>query len=407
MVTEKLLTSVVLISPSEYELQRINDVLPQITDWDKTFSLLTQHGSAPLLFSKLPKLSNQHLIPSSIRLQLQQVYYKTLTRNMLLYNAFSEVLKKLNDANIQVVALKGIYLSAALYSDIALRQLSDIDILVPIDKGEETVNILRDMGYESRDPSVSAFISTQTEIVHFPPLVRNGISIEVHIRLHRKNANYAIDTPYMLQNTTTWEYQNQKIHALDLNNLLVHLCVHIDKHFAGGHIQMKCFNDIVNILHLQKTKINWNQLIETTRIHSSEHVVFKYLILIAYYYNQELPIEIQSTYSHLLSEELKKQFTSYLHCNYEYKYHYGTHVQNIRQIRSKWNKLRYLIELIFPSKKFMIQKYNLNRLPDNNSNQILGNINNQLRSHGWWMWYPYRWLIGLKGFFKYDKKAIR
>jgi len=59
---------------------------------------------------------------------VQQAYYKTLTRGMVLYKGFANVASAFNEAGIKLVALKGVYLSECLYGDIALRQFSDITV---------------------------------------------------------------------------------------------------------------------------------------------------------------------------------------------------------------------------------------------------------------------------------------
>jgi len=48
---DNLLLSVVCLEPKPNELEHINDLLPQVQDWEQVVSLLTQHGSAPLLYS--------------------------------------------------------------------------------------------------------------------------------------------------------------------------------------------------------------------------------------------------------------------------------------------------------------------------------------------------------------------
>jgi len=49
---DNLFLSVVTLAPTAQELEHINQMLPQVQDWEQVMSLLTQHGSAPLLYSK-------------------------------------------------------------------------------------------------------------------------------------------------------------------------------------------------------------------------------------------------------------------------------------------------------------------------------------------------------------------
>lgn len=400
---DKLLLAVVNLHSTANELEQINNLLPQVQDWERVLHLLIQHGSAPLLYSKLSVL-NADVIPARVKDQLKQVYYQTLTRSMLLQNALTQVLELLGKNYIKVVALKGAYLSQELYGDIALRQQSDIDILVSETDGIKAVNLLREQGFRPYDPSVSEFIASQTEIVHYPSLVKNGVSVEVHIRLHRKNKAYAIDTAAMIQQAVAYKTSGVEAYGLSLYDLLVHLCVHIDKHFEGGHIQMKCFNDIINLLRTKKTEIDWQQLIERTRIHKSEKLVFKYLLLTAEFYSFVLPVEITEAYSPTLSHTDRERFLDYLHCIYHKKYHVNTHWQNIREIKSFSKQVRYFLELIFPPKEFMIAKYLAPQPPKGGVKSADGAFVTSSNYHiitskYWWLWYGYRWWVGLKGIF--------
>lgn len=381
----KLMLAVVNTDPSEAELQYIDSLLPMVQDWEYTMRLLTQHGSAPLLHVKLPHLANAHCIPPQWVAHVQQVYFKTLSRNMLLYNAFAEAAQALQQAGIKVVGLKGIYLAHTLYDDIALRQLSDIDILVPMEQGQLAVDVLAAMGYVPHDPSVTPFIASQTEIVHYPPMVRAGVSIEVHIRLHRKNEAYALDTAHMMAFATPWQCNGLLLHALSINDLLVHLCVHIDKHFEGGHIQMKCFSDIALLLHKHRASLQWFELVDLCRHHKCERIVFKYLLLTAKCHAVRLPADIFEAYNHLVSPLLCERYMRYFHCEYDEKFHATTHLANIKQIDNPLKKARYLLELVFPPQSFMLQKYHLQR--------------NGFTRRFWWLWYGYRWWVGVKGLF--------
>jgi len=64
------------------------------------------------------------------------------------------------------------------------------------------------------------------------------------------------------------------------------------------------------------------------------------------------------------------------------------HFRNIKHIKNPLLKLRYVWEVVFPPKQFMIEKYNIN------GKWLM--INGKF----WWLWYPYRYYCGLRGLFK-------
>jgi hypothetical protein len=382
----------------------LDSLLPLVQDWALVANLLTQHGSAPLFSHKMARLSNKALIPLAVQQQMQQVYYRTLSRSMVLQHAFILLTRNLQEAQIESVALKGIYLSNVLYGDIGLRQYSDLDILVRPEDGERTVQCLIDLGYRPHDPSVSPFIASQTEIVHYPPLVKEGVSVEVHIRLHRRNNNYELDTEVMLQRTVAFGITDITTHALCLHDLLIHLCIHLDKHFVGGHVQMKSFNDIVNLLRVHANTLDWERFKTDCRIYSCENTVFKYLLLTAEMYNIPVPEHVFLPYKDTVHTEDRIQFIRYLHCEYSNMYFTQTHWENIQHTKGMYNKVRYLAELVFPSRHFMIERYGLANADDKKQSTEDGIVNTRQPStnyklYFWWLWYPYRWWVGVKGLF--------
>ena len=370
------------LEPSVFELVQLNDFIPQIQNWDSAVTNIIARQTAPLFFKKLPLLSNRDLIPVEATNKLQQAYYKSLSRGMVLYNAFEKVAEAFCAADIRVVVLKGIYLSEWLYGDIALRQFSDMDLLVSKDDAMQCMSILTELGFKPSDSAVTEFISSKSEIVHYVPMVHNNVSVEIHIKLHRESTHYNIKTEALLNNAEKFLLRNKPVYALELHDLLIHLCVHLDKHFRGGHVQFTSFNDIVNLLEKYKIEIDWTLLGQQCSYHECEQTVFKFLVLIHKFYNAALPNDILMKYGALLSGADENLFIGYLNGDFIQQYHVGLHWQSICMTRGFGNKLHYLLDLIFPPKKFMLQKYGIQH------------------SALFWLWYPYRYYVGFKGLFK-------
>ena len=378
----QLILSSAKLEPSISELERLNDLIPQIENWDGLVAEIIARQTAPLFFKKLPLLTNRNLIPAEATAKLQQAYYRSLSRGMVLYSTFEKVAEAFCIAGIQVVVLKGIYLSEWLYGDIALRQFSDMDLLVKKEDALQCLSILKNLGFKPSDAAVTEFISSQSEIVHYAPMVLNNVSVEVHIKLHRQSKHYDIKIDAFLGNAEKLLLRNKPVYALELHDLLIHLCVHLDKHFRGGHVQFTSFNDIVNLLEKFKNEIDWTLLAQQSAYHACEQTVFKFLVLIHKFYNAALPEAILSKYGALLSKEDEDLFIEYLNGVSVQQYHVDFHWQNIRRIKGLAGKMHYMLDLIFPPRKFMLQKYGIQQ------------------PAFFWLWYPYRYYVGLKGLYK-------
>jgi len=410
---DKILLSVVKLHLSAEETIALNALLPEVKDWNLTVDLLIQHGSAPLMYSKLNKLSNSNCIAAELQSKLQQAYYKTLSRSMVLYQNFVEVLQALDKVNVHPIILKGAHLSETLYGDIALRQFSDLDILIPDDSGEKCLKVLRSMGYKAREANaLSNFVANHSDFVHYSPMEKGEITVELHIKLHTRSNHYQLSIPDIWLRATYNIINKQKVKVLCTEDLLMHLCVHADKHFKVGHIQLKSFNDIINILEQLKSGFDWQKFEILCKQYKCENVVFKYFVLLAKYYQAYLPEELHNKYANCLSIETEQRFIEYLHGeNFEPKGPQSAvpgHLNSLHNIKKRPDVfLFYLKEVLFPSKVFMIQKYNIPIKDANVEKQNLGqkkiNKRYKVKIH-WWFYYPYRWWIGIKGVFNFITK---
>ncbi len=406
---DNFLLSVVCLEPTASELERINQLLPQVEDWERVVRLLLKQGSAPLLHVKLPKLTNAALIPAGYRSFLQQAYYKSLTRGMLLYASFDEVIEALQ--GMDVLVLKGAYLSEHLYKDIALRQFSDLDLLVHEADGLRALAALQAIGFSPRaSKPVSKFVEMHSDVVHYAPMERGEVSVEIHIKLHSPNKQYQLSMADIWQRSQAVTIHQKAVRVMSTDDLLIHLCVHAYKHFMEGEIQLKSFNDLVNLLRTLPTSYNWIALEQLCVQYGCADIVFGYLLLTHKHYPAPLPAWIASKYASSLASATEERFVNYVqgktYVSTEEKSAVPGHINSLKALKNPLLIIRYLYEVIFPSKAFMVEKYELGKVcseqfavcSEENIDCKLNTANCKLKF--WWLWYGYRWWVGLKGVLK-------
>jgi hypothetical protein len=385
---DKLILSCVKIQPTPVELEQINSLIPLIRDWEYLAANIIERGIGPLLFKKLPLLSNNVLIPTDVQTKLQQAYYRTMSRSMVLYEHFRKITEAFALHNIQVIALKGIYLSEWLYQDIGLRQFSDIDILVKKEDGERCLSILAGLGYTPESENESEF-EKKLDIVHYTPMVLSGVAVEVHIKLHQGIEKYDLNVGSLWKNAVPATINTNDVLVLNINDLLIHLCIHLDRHFHQGHVQFTGFNDITNLIGKQGGTFNWSEFIAACRSYNCEEVVFTYIILVNKYMHALVPADIIQQYGHLLTKSDEMLFCKYLNGYVGFTSGMPKHVGNLYYLNSFSDKVRYVWEILFPTKQFMIDKFNIKHpalLP---------------------FYYPFRYYMGLKGVFMIIGKKRR
>jgi len=373
------------IHPSAEEIEALDAQVTLVEEWDAVVRNLIERGVGPLFYAKLPKLTNSKLIPDISKDQLKQAYYRTLSRGMVLQDVFRKAVSVLKANNIDLIVVKGAYLSEKLYGDIALRQFSDIDLLIREEDGEKAQSALKEAGFRSKDDTTHEFIRKNIGFEHYPQLIYRGGAVELHISLNRPGESYQLLPESVWIHSETVQIQGTEVRVPDLMDVLIHTIVHLHKHFQDGHIQFTGFNDIVNLL-LQADKINWEELLDRCRGYNCEEIVFRYLLLTSKYYQIQLPEDVIGRYKSCLRPEDEELFLKYLSGYKGKHYSVASRFKGIHQLDGIGMKVKYLILMLFPSKRYMVSSYHLK--------------NTGL----YWCYYPYRYWIGLKGLLRMMRK---
>ena len=372
---ERLLFLISIIYPSSEQIALIDKLVLSISDWKSLIDKMIQLGLAPLFYVKLSILRNNYLIPVELKLRLKQVYYKTLSRGTIMFNHFEKILFELQKNQIQIIALKGIYLSEHLYKNIALRQFSDIDLLVKPEDSIKVLNILDNLGYYNYQnfEDLPNIVSNKN---HFQPRIKDNVSIEIHVKLEHK-----MNIEYVFENKQFISIKNMNFFVLDFHDNLIHLCLHLDKHFKYGKVQFTSYVDITNILSIYANQIDWYLFEKRCYYYNCYELVLKYLLLISKYFVINLPVSITSKNSHLLTKIDESLFLNFLRDYVPFHTAIPSHFTNVKEYKSFYLKSKYIIKYLLPSKDFMIRKYNIT-----NINYV-------------YIYYLYRWLFAILAIF--------
>ena len=123
--------------------QRFTELLKAVDDWEQAVPHIIARQAGPLLYQQLISRAEwSQLVPQTALNILRQAWLKTLSRSMVLEQHFRQLAQIANAAGIEMIAMKGIYLSEHLYKKPGLRQYSDIDVLVREADGKRLVELL-------------------------------------------------------------------------------------------------------------------------------------------------------------------------------------------------------------------------------------------------------------------------
>lgn len=356
---------------SDVEKAELKDLITEIKDWNELVRWAIARQAGPFLYKKLSELQVQ--LPDFALQAFKQSWLKTLSRNMVLIAHFSEVMTALNDVGISVIAMKGIYLSEWLYTEVGLRQFSDIDLLVKPEDGERALSVMREMGYQQAKSELPEDIQLKLLPAHYPAMIKNGVSVEIHTRLHSRVTDYEIDIPSLWEASRTMEIHNVSTGVFCTEHLLLTLIQHLDKHLRSGKFQFTGFFDIGNLLDLKWQDIDIAGLIADAKAWKMEALLYDYCVLTEKYFGISLPgLKAVAGNSY---QELETLFLRGLSMK---KMTPVTPVNNLKTIGyfdTPGQKIKYILQMVFPPRRYMMQRYQL-------TNHILV-----------FLYYPYRWIM--------------
>ena len=135
---------------SQYDpatLERLNALSED--DWALLGRMAEAERVAPLIYwaAKGSQELRAAFDPKTYNI-VQTAYYASAAHNAVLFQELERILRMLEAADIPVIVLKGAALAQTIYPDIALRPMTDLDLLVKPEHLDRAVELLRAAGYQ-------------------------------------------------------------------------------------------------------------------------------------------------------------------------------------------------------------------------------------------------------------------
>ena len=231
-------------------------------DWDYILGVNPLSPIIPLLFYNLKKITGKNGISSSVVDVLRASYVAVLRKNIAIYRELHGVLAELQNGGIPVILLKGVALAEIVYPDVALRPMSDIDILVKKADLHSAVAVLSKLGYTSLHPDNNFYEGHH----HIVPYRRkydkrgNFFTIEIHHNVVPAPLMFRIDADYLWEDTQTFRAGGIDALALSAERMLLHLCLHLSTtSFING---IRILVDISETIRYYGEKLDWHSFVK-------------------------------------------------------------------------------------------------------------------------------------------------
>jgi hypothetical protein len=251
--------------------------------WQALLSLAAAQRVRPLLWHRLRQKGLHEAVPVEVAEVLRHASQRNTLRNLRLYGELRRLLSALESEGIPLILLKGAFLAEAVYENIGLREMNDIDVLARPANLSRIAEILTGMGYTP----MTAYTG-----YHLPPMVRKGCaSFEVHWNLTGPGTSYSIEPDGLWEQAMPVHIAGCDSLALSPEDLVLHLCMHASyqHQFAFG-LRPSC--DIAETISHFHPALNWQTLAERAGQRGWQRGVYLALRLAKELAGAEVPTDI-------------------------------------------------------------------------------------------------------------------
>jgi hypothetical protein len=333
---------------------KIKVLVEQEIDWKYLMTLAARHGLMPLLFNGL-NTTCPTAIPTEILAGLRSIFQKVAHRNLFLTAQLLKILKIFQANEIDAIPFKGPTLTASAYTNMALRQFCDLDVLVRKEHFTKATQILVDLGFnlpnkiaqaKERPYLENSYFLESTEYQGSYDLYdpKNGVQFEMHWSLTTKEFPFPPTFQYFWENTESVKLAGQEVPRFTTETLLIYLCVHASKP-KHSWSEFKWICDLTELIR-SYPDLDWNKVERQAQIWGCNRAVYLGLSLAQDLLGVQLPQNIISaiakdkTVAALKAQVKEYIFDKPLKETEEYIFQF--------KIRSNFrDRVSYLINLIF------------------------------------------------------------
>ena len=327
-----------------------------------------RHGVGPMLRRRLIGLGLFRKLPASAREALDRHYAGNAARALARARDLGAILERLEASGVEVIALKGVYLAQAVYPAPALRPMIDMDLLCRERDLETAQAALLGLGYirNDSDLSVAECLANRHQL---PPFLRPGATtVEIHGRIERPNAPFAIDHEGLWRRSRPWRVEGKPLRALAPEDLLLHLCLHATYHHRF-RIGLSALMDIARVTRLEP--VDWQAFVVRARAWKASLPAFLGLFLTGRLLGVEPPASVLSALAPaesaeallavaegtLLAERREDRGADALTAERRAMHGYLRMVEGARALPDRREKLGFLFAKAFPPRAVLEGQY--------------------------------------------------
>jgi hypothetical protein len=342
------------------EQRRLQDLIRQGVDWAEAARLARCFGVAPLLHRHLASLTPRPAVPDRITESLDKAYRWVALQNTRIYGCLRKTLVAMRTAEIPVILLKGVFMARWVYGDIALRPMSDIDILCRPEDSHRAADELSRLGYwlEDADPVHISPIHEKVSCMHakhLPHLYDRQVTrVEIHSELFGRGGT---DTGYLTDvwtKSSEYSWDGLTIRALSPEYQILYLCSHAHRHLSARAFTLYWLSDLHEVVERQASQMDWETFWHLADRLGVTSQVKTLLLTLNRYWNTSLPPIDQGAKAFDLAELFHfVSLPAAERASINAGSYYLGRLQLMSSIQGWKNRFDYLWQWLFPQREFM------------------------------------------------------
>lgn len=223
-------------------------------EWEDVLSRAQRQRVRPMLHQRLLALGGPAIVPAATWASLKAVCTSIALFNMYLHAELAVVVRAFDAEGIPVIALKGMHVATALYGGVGRREMSDIDVLVPLEFLDRAGALALANGYTSTQPfSIATDVAVSP---HLATLVKGRARLEIHWNIVDPQCSYSVAPAPLVERSVPLVIPGATLRALAPEDLVLHLCAHTayQHRFEFG---MRSLCDLAMLVERHGDTLDW------------------------------------------------------------------------------------------------------------------------------------------------------
>jgi len=271
---------------------RIGTLCRRAIDWDIFIRLVARHGVPSPIYKTLKRFAGE-IVPEPVLTVLRDRFHRNAKQVVGKTAELVRIVKRFQQNDINVLALKGPVLALQVYDDLGSRHVGDLDILVPPERVLEAQRLLLQEGYRRIHPRCD--MTPRQQSAHLQKgqhlelyCDEKRIKVELHWRYGSPRGLFPLKFHDAWKERQTVRLGSIDVATLSIEHTILFLCTH-----GAYHAWFRIFwlYDLA-LLFLKYPAIDWNILMRHSGQLGIHRMVAEGVVLANQLFGSPLPQQV-------------------------------------------------------------------------------------------------------------------